>query len=418
VKNILFRFFLFFSAISIYKIAVSQPDSLPQKRYDFIRYDLNKLSGCDTSANYNYFLNLFDSLLHHKNFQINVVQFGGSHIQADVSSNYLREKMQTLDTALSGARGMLFPFKMVGTNNPSNYKVEYTGNWNGLRNSVSSHSAVWGVTGITGITNDTDASLKITFKNNTPATSFRRVRIFHNACNTSYTIFIDSSIVLKKEINTEEDFTLFTFKKPIDTLSLSIKKTVADSSSFELYGILFESDNPGVVYHSIGVNGASFKSYLRCEKFETQLKYMHPDLVIISIGTNDTFDPDFDSTRYETRYDSFMTHISNVNPNAAFILAVPNDSYMKKKYHNRNTAVAEKVIYKLADRYGLKVWNFYKIMGGKYSAPLWQDAELMKPDRIHFTTAGYLLKGQLMFDAFMAEYWHWLEMRRIKKPEE
>jgi lysophospholipase L1-like esterase len=407
-------------ALCLYNTSFSQNDSLPRKQYDFIRYDLNRFTGCDSSSNYNYFLQLFDSLMHHKNFQLNIVQFGGSHIQADVSSHFVREKMQTLDTALNGARGMLFPFKMVGTNNPSNYKVEYSGNWKGYRNAVSSHDAAWGVTGITGVTSDSIASIGITFKQITPANSFIRVRIFHNASNVSYKIMLhDTSLLLNKNVSIEDDYTLFTFKKPLDTLAFTIKKNnAADTSSFELYGILFENDNPGIVYHSIGVNGASFKSYLRCDKLEPQMKYMHPDLVIISIGTNDTFDPDFDSLKYETRYDSMISKISRVNPNVAFLLTVPNDSYMKKKYHNKNTAVAEKVIYKLADRHGLKVWNFYKVMGGKYSAPIWQNEDLMKSDRIHFTHKGYLVQGQLMFDAFMAEYWHWIEMKKPKMQEE
>jgi len=390
-------------------------DTALQKQYDFIRYDLNKFTGSDSSANYNYFLEIFDSLLHHKNFQINIVQFGGSHIQADVYSHFMRRKLQTIDSLLPGARGIIFPFKIVGTNNPSNYKVEYTGEWAGMRNANNTHSANWGVTGITAITTDSTASVKISFKEANASTSFNRVRIFHNIRNDAFAVSLkDSTLIKSVTRNKKDDFTLFTLYSYTDSLELIIKKNAFDTTGFELYGIQFENDLPGVVFHSLGVNGASFKSFLRCEKFEQQLQYLHPDLVIISIGTNDSFDADFDTSRFEARYDSLIVKIKNVNPACAILLTVPNDSYFKKKYHNKNTALTEKVIYKLADKYNLKVWNFYKIMGGKYSALDWQSEDLMKDDRIHFTNPGYLLKGQLLFDAFMAEYWKWLELNKPK----
>jgi lysophospholipase L1-like esterase len=391
----------------------------PKKFYEFIRYGKNLLSGCDTSENYNHFLQLFDSLLHHKNFQVNIVHFGGSHIQADVYSNYVREKFMTIDSLLPGARGMIFPFKMAGTNNPSNYKIDYTGKWQGYRNSINAHQATWGVTGITVSTKDTLASMNISLKQNGIRPSFSSVRVFHNAMNPVYKIMLkDSSLLRKSIVNKAEDYTLIDLKYPIDSLELIIRKTKADSSSFDLYGILLENNLPGIVYHSIGVNGASFKSFLRCEKLQQQLKYLHPDLVIIAIGTNDTFDPDFDTLKFATRYDSLLTLIRNVNPNAAFLLSVPNDSYFNKKEYNKNTVLAEKIINKIADRNGYKVWNFYRIMGGKYSAPEWLKAGLMKPDLIHFTTEGYLLKGQLFFDAFMWDYWKWLEMKYAKTEHE
>ena len=50
-------------------------------------------------------------------------------------------------------------------------------------------------------------------------------------------------------------------------------------------------DKSGVKYHSIGVNGASVPSYLRCDYLMDQLKLVKPDLVIFSIGINDAYEP-------------------------------------------------------------------------------------------------------------------------------
>ena len=42
-------------------------------------------------------------------------------------------------------------------------------------------------------------------------------------------------------------------------------------------------DNSGIKYHSIGVNGASVPSYLRCDYLMDQLKLVKPDLVIFPL---------------------------------------------------------------------------------------------------------------------------------------
>lgn len=399
-------------------LSQNDPSDLPLSYYEFISYEKNLFTGCEPSENYNQFLRLFDSLLHHKNFQIQIVHIGGSHIQADIYTNYIRQKLQSMDSLLPGARGIIFPYKLAGTNNPSAYRIDFTGKWYGLRNAVSSHHATWGVTGITAITYDTLATITMAMEKNRPGNQFSAVRILYNANNNSYTITLhDSSVVKNTTIHPEQDFVRFELKHLVDSISVTFKKSKLDSTALELYGMLLENEYPGIVYHSIGVNGASLKSYLRCTKFQQHLKLLKPDLVIISIGTNDTFDPEFDTLTFASRYDSLLQMIRNVNPSVAFLLTVPNDSYIGKKQHNINTSLAERVIYGLADKYGYKVWNFFRIMGGQHSALKWLNAGLMKPDRIHFTQQGYLIKGRLFLDAFMAEYWKWLESRFSQNEE-
>ena len=43
-------------------------------------------------------------------------------------------------------------------------------------------------------------------------------------------------------------------------------------------------------------------------------------------------------------------------------------------------------------------------MGGLKSMDLWRKAKLGRPDRVHFTAAGYRLLGQLLADALLQAY--------------
>jgi hypothetical protein len=327
----------------------------------------------------------------------------------------MRKSLQLLDDSLSGARGMVFPFKLAETNNPSNYEVSYTGNWQGYRSSVNSHNANWGVTGITAITSDSIASIKYTFNKASVPVSFTRVRVFCNYAYNGYDVHVANTAMLAGvKAEKADNYILFRFKQPVDSLELFIFKTENDSSHFELYGIVLENDFPGFVYHAIGVNGSSFSSFQKCKMFQQQLKFLKPDVAIVSIGTNDSFDPDFDSLKYELNYEDFILKIKQVNPKCALLLTVPNDSYAQKKYHNKNTEIIQRVIERLANKYDAKVWDFFTIMGGNFSAKKWKEAGLMKDDLIHFTKEGYLLKGKLLFDAFMGEYYHWIEKHKYQ----
>lgn len=103
--------------------------------------------------------------------------------------------------------------------------------------------------------------------------------------------------------------------------------------------------------------------------------------------------------------------IKAVNSDAQFILTVPNDSYYKRKYPNLNTAKIESAIYRLAVKHDALVWDCYKIMGELKSAKTWMYAGMMKKDLVHFTNQGYILKGELFWDAFKRSYQTYLESK-------
>jgi hypothetical protein len=106
-----------------------------------------------------------------------------------------------------------------------------------------------------------------------------------------------------------------------------------------------------------------------------------------------------------------LKHIRQSAPDAAVLLTVPNDSYLFKRYINRNTGRMMDVINDLADKNNLAVWDFYSIMGGLNSAQAWFDAHLMNPDHIHFSRQGYILKGDLFFAAFLNTWEEFLKGR-------
>jgi lysophospholipase L1-like esterase len=58
----------------------------------------------------------------------------------------------------------------------------------------------------------------------------------------------------------------------------------------------------------------------------------------------------------------------------------------------------------LAKEYGAGVWDLYGVMGGANSVHTWLKEDLMKKDKLHFTTKGYQLIGDLLFEAIMNDW--------------
>lgn len=383
----------------------AQDNPYAVSQYDFIRYKDNKILFFNDSLNYDYLFSSLDSLIWQGNGQVNIVQIGGSHIQGGTQSGHLRRRFQTFYPGLKGSRGFVFPYRLLHSNNPWDYHVAHTGNWEGARSVGRKKTYTFGLSGVSVTTRDAQASLTFIIREGySQHYDFNRIKIFHNdSCN--YNIDIESTGIGKKiETNDSLGYTVFLLDQHIDTLKLTVKRTGATGSHFTLYGVSLESTEPGITFDAIGVNGATLDYFLRCTLFTQHLKALAPDLVIISLGTNDAYTYAFSPDLYEARYNQLLTNIKQAAPDAAILLTVPNDSYIHRRYANKNTEKVKEVIYKLAKEHGCGVWDLYTIMGGFNSVQLWYKAKLTAYDRVHFTPTGYRLVADLLFNAILKAY--------------
>ncbi len=377
-------------------------DPAIQKKYTFINYDKNNIEFPGKKGNFEAFYAKLDTLVLSGKGKINIVHFGGSHIQADIYTHMMRKHLQDLHPGLNGGRGLIFPYHIARTNNPSNYKISYSGSWDYCKNTEKKKICNLGVTGIMVYTSDSQASLFVDPNADTTIHyDFNTVKVFHNKDYDSLYIRLHDTIIYGKW-NDRYGYSEFELNNYYQSFQLPVSP---DSGSvFELYGISLETDDDGIVYHSIGVNGSKLTSYTRCNLLTKQLTALNPDLIIISIGTNDAYMRNFNADLYKINYLEFLNMLVDAAPHAAILLTVPNDSYLYKRYINKNTEKVKNVIFDLAKNNHYGVWDFYSIMGGLNSAQSWYAMRLMKYDRIHFNKDGYLLKGDLFFNAFIKSW--------------
>lgn len=337
--------------------------------------------------------------------KLNFYHIGGSHLQADIYSHDFRTFLQSNWPGLSGERGLVFPYNLAHTNNPSNYDFSSPNTWRGYRSVTQrSEDFDYGLSGA-AIT-CADSLVVINFKHLRTLVKppFDRLRIYHNTGEFPYELNFGDQELLVTDVAhyPEMGYTEVRFSDHLDSLDLLFVKKINTPFALELFGFEFLNDLPGITYTAIGINGASLPTYLANTNFSRDLQLRPPDLFILSVGTNDahcSYDA-FDPLVYKANLEKLILQILESNPNCAILLTVPNDDYYMRKYPNRNTARQREVIFQLAAQYQMAVWDFYGIMGELGSSKTWKTAGLMQADYVHFTGTGYHLKGTLLIEAF------------------
>jgi len=403
---------LFFSTQTI--VGQNNPHLL--KQYPFINYDSNNVYFFENTLTFSNFYTKFDSLISIGEGKVNILQFGGSHVQADIWSDQLRRNFQNISPNLNGGRGFLFPFKLAKTNNPHYYNITSTGNWTGYRNAVKSHQSTFGVAGVTATTTDSVSSFKLEFRGeNTPKYNFNSIKVFHDTDSSSFCLELISDTCSSIEVNYELGYTVFKFDSYKESLEFSVYKTDTFQNHFNLYGLSLDNDDNGIVFNSIGVNGASTSSYLRNQLFTQHLQSIKPDLVIFCIGINDAFEPGFCSSCFENNYNSLVAMIKLVNPACEFLFVTNTDSYYKRKIANKRAYKVQEAMISLAKKHRAGYYDLFSVMGGLGSIKTWYKNNLAQKDYVHLTKNGYELTGDLMFSALMKEYARYIKLNNKKQ---
>lgn len=407
------RFLSNVAAIALPLLGFAQPtmEEIALK-YPFLDTAQNRFQYLGTRSGMEQFYGKLDQLLLDFEGKINIVHIGGSHVQGGTLSHTMRQHLSQLAPGIGVERGFFFPHSLANTNMPHNILVNKKGEWEGCRNSITRNNCHWGVSGINATTRDLQSGFSLqSFKDDQTVYEFTELRIFEDlAHNTLRPVVhpVPDSTAIDLVAGVRRLF----FNMPQSRIELKFEWRDSVASGLEplytLQGVqmVYSSDEPALVYHALGVNGASTKSFLRSENFVAQGNYLAPDLVIFGLGINDAYmaESAWKPEEYEARYDTLVQWFREINQECQFIFMTNNDSYYHRRRPNKNALDVVEVMKRLSAKYDAVCWDLFGVMGGLNSISLWEDMGLAKPDKIHFTKAGYQLNSDLLFWALWADY--------------
>ncbi len=365
----------------------------------------SKLYFSKDSSQFTAFYKKIDELKKGERKVVNILHYGGSHIQAGFWSETLMEGFQNMGNFTGGGL-FVFPFKIAKTNSPHFYASFTNGNWKRCRCALNKEMCNdLGMAGVAVITNDSANTFGFKLMPNTHHKNFNSVKVYHNF-NASFEFSINQQIgnpFIRRDVK-EKGFTEFIFETFIDSLNFTLIKKDSVTKDFMMRGFSVENSNPGFYYASMGVNGASSNSYLRCPNLINELKSITPDLVIFSLGVNDTQGKDFTKQEFMANYDSLITLIKTASSNCAILFTTTTDNYVRRKTANKRPMKAEEAMFELMEKHHAAVYDLYAVMGGYKSIYKWYKAGLANKDKVHFNGRGYKLLGGLMVDAINKSY--------------
>ena len=387
---------------------MAQVPTVVLPKYKFINYKANTLHYDAGSPSMSRFFGKWQRMVESGQGNISIVHIGGSHVQAGSLTNTVRCNILTTYPDLVGPRGMLFPYSAAARcNNPSDYRVRCPQKMILTRNVHKEHTYPLGICGIAVTAANTLSEILIQM--NEPRVSYSSSRVIllgHSEQGVVPRLRVDGREYYPSYIDNRTDRYLFNLNTAVD--SFTVVLPCREGQQFTVSGVYLDNNRPGFIYNSIGVNGASVPDYLRCQNLVRDLRLMHPDVVIFGIGINDAVPANFDTAAFRQNYLQLVDSVRAVNPDCAFIFITNNDSFRKetrRRYSvNTNGKLAREVFYRLARDVDGAVWDQFEVMGGLRSMDLWRQAGLAQNDRVHFTTAGYQLVGDLFSNALFEAY--------------
>jgi lysophospholipase L1-like esterase len=387
------------------------------QKYPFIHSERNEIIHAEVMDSFFEQLYLLRS---GQPIKVNVLQIGDSHIQADFLSAAVRTDFQT--NFGNAGRGLVVPLHVAGTNESFNYRITSNVVCTSKRCVFVNDPMPIGIGGVTIRSFSDNTSFRIRAFNAPPINyAFNKVTLFYQKDSSAFDFDVldTAGRIIGSMHHALEDS--YSFSSRVDLpfktndISLRVKKLSDTQNETTVYGLNLENDSSGVLYHSVGVNGAEAFQYVRAQFFAEQTQALNPSLIIISLGTNEAQRLPFDKVGTIAKLDSLIRVLRTYNPKAAILLTTPSDSYFRKKYYNNSLALLHEAMVNYAKENHVAIWDLYSIGGGYKSCYQWKRYGLMRADGIHFGKQGYEFQGNLMYESIIAAYNKYVQSKTNQK---
>lgn len=328
---------------------------------------------------------------------IKIVHLGDSHIQIGYFSAQIREILNSIGD-LKGS-GITFPYSLAKSVDGAIYKAKKNGRWDG-ENILSTRPKLdLSLTGYSIKTLDSNASISFQFKD--PKFNFSELKIWYNTDSLSFTPSLGDNFELKEIVRTNGKigFARFSRKNPVTQFELKLIKSDSSAKEFQLHGLDFITTNSDFEYHSLGVVGAQFTHLIQHTiLWKEHMKMLNPDLLIISYGTNEAYNGNFDSNSYSKQINRFLNEIREIIPSVSILLTSPPDTRSRNRIPKMQNAIVES-----QSKIQSSFYDLNKVMGGFGSFQPWYENDLFLKDKLHLNKAGYQLQAKLFMLALIGQ---------------
>ncbi len=208
-------------------------------------------------------------------------------------------------------------------------------------------------------------------------------------------------------------------------------EVVTDSSRpVRLLG--FVTEQPGITYEALGLNGAEAGLILRWNQpiFTDYLRQRDPALIVLAYGTNEAGNKNWTYEAYRDLMARVVDQLHAITPGASILVMGPPDRSTRVGRGTRrhpaaylpysNTLHITSAQREVCRTHGCAFWSWRDRMGGLGSMNRWVADGLAQPDHTHFTSAGYVQLADYLYSDILSAYDAWkaenAAVSKLKRP--
>lgn len=190
--------------------------------------------------------------------------------------------------------------------------------------------------------------------------------------------------------------TLVNFSEPQNTF---LMKTNANSGNV-FYGFQFlKNVNKGVVFNTVGVNGATYGDFLKYSLQIEQLNSIQPDLVMISLGTNESLSS-ITKEDFQKNISDLVSKFKEQNPNLPILLISPTDNRLKSQKIKEIVSWIEES----SQLNKVAFFNLFEATGGSGYFKKALNKKEANTDGVHFLRPGYEFQAEKIWTAISENF--------------
>ncbi len=329
---------------------------------------------------------------------VSIVHIGDSHLQADCATARTRTLLQ--NHYGSSGRGLVIPFRLAGTNQPLDYSITTDSRMVTASIMRTPYPTTMGFTGISLEPRSRRFDITVTAKPCYGATQeFDCIKVYGRGAMPDVIAAKSAGGAIKFDQHISGDTLRINLHDYTDHVTLDFES----KGKCNIFGFKLENSMMGVEYHVIGNNGARYDTYSKALNIGASLRALSPNLVIISLGANEAYGRISDAAFY-SNIDALVEDIRSGNPDTHIMLVTPGPC--QKRYngvYRDNTDIWRlgKVIKQYGSDNNVAVYDWYHVAGGTAGSEAMLRDGLLSKDHIHNTLDGYVLQGELFYNALI-----------------
>ncbi len=336
---------------------------------------------------------------------VRILQFGDSHVAADILTRDLRESFQ--ERFGDAGAGLVLPGSAFRGYRRAGVVVKApVKNWQPLTLRAAPEDGLLGLPGAAlrakAVAGDATATSRFS--------SFELQVAAETNEEACVDVSVDDAAVETNVQQVDGPYGKLTFVAnrdplPLDTHTL---KVTPCGGSPRLIGLDLRTGTPGVIYDGFGINGAQF---LDLQKIAPGLRKdliarLNPALIIVSYGTNEMGRKGLDAGQYRAECVRLLKDLRAEAGTVPVLVTGPLDrpgrSTKSRELFRERSEIVISTLKAAAAETGCSFWDTRAAMGGFGAMLRWRRSAMAQPDMVHLTGTGYKLIAKMLFDEILA----------------